>query len=110
MDEEKRNYRLDISHSPFPNTYPVFHVSTLEPYYTLPKELVPEPTGKEKIIHILNTRKQGNKYQYLVSYQDYRQKWVDASIIDDNPHYADLLKDYQEFSYSQFLANVVNQK
>eukprot|EP00833_Pecoramyces_ruminatium_P016170 jgi/Orpsp1_1/1190202/evm.model.d7180000077406.1 len=88
MDEDKRNYRLDISHSPFPNTYPVFHVSALEPYYKLPKSLVPAPTGDNEIKHILNSRKKDGKYQYLVSFKNYKQEWVDADIVDDNPHYA----------------------
>jgi len=30
MNKTKNNYRLDISHSPFPNMYPAFHVSELE--------------------------------------------------------------------------------
>jgi len=57
VDEEKKNYRLDISHSPFPNMYPVFHLCELEPYYKLPKTLVPAPAGNQKIIYILGSRK-----------------------------------------------------
>jgi len=41
VDDEKKNYRLDISRSPFTNMYPVFHVSELELFYKLPKTLVP---------------------------------------------------------------------
>ena len=88
--------------------YPVFHVSEIEPYYRIPKSLVPVPTGDEVITHILNSRKDHGKYQYLVAYKNYKQEWVDAEIIDDNPHYAELLQNYQDFSYNQFLANVVN--
>jgi len=110
IDEEKKNYRLDIARSPFPNMYPVFHVSVLEPYYKQPKSLVPPPKEEERIIHILSTRKYKGNYQYLVSYKNYKQEWVDADVIDENPHYADLLKDYQDFSYRQFYANVVNRK
>jgi len=40
VDEEKKNYRLNISRSPFPNMYPVFHVSEVEPFYKLTKTLV----------------------------------------------------------------------
>jgi len=108
IDPEKKNYRLDLKKSPFPNMYPVFHVSALEPYYKLPKNLVPEPKEEERIVHIIGSRKQLGKYQYLVSYKNYKQEWVDANIVDDNPHYADLLKEYQDFSYRQFFANVVN--
>ena len=108
MDPEKRNYRLDISHSPFPNMYPVFHISELEPYHNLPRSLVPEPHEDERIINILNSRKRSGRYQYLVTYLDSRQEWVDADVIDKNPHYDGLLKDYQEYSYHQFLANVDN--
>jgi hypothetical protein len=60
VDEEKKNYRLDISRSPFPNMYPVFHVSELEPFYKLPKTLVPAPAGNQRIIHILGLRKHNN--------------------------------------------------
>ena len=109
VDEARKNYRLDISRSPFPNMYPVFHVSALEPYYKLPRSLVSAPTGENLITKILGSRKQQNKYQYLVTYQSTKQEWVNADVIDDNPHYSDLLKDYQDFSYDQFLANVVNQ-
>ena len=63
---------------------------------------------EERIIHILNSRKYQGKYQYLVSYKNYKQEWVNADVVDDNPHYADLLKEYQDFSYGQFFANVVN--
>jgi len=81
--------------------YPVFHVSELEPFYKLPKTLVPAPAGNQKIIHIL-----GGQYQYLVAYKNDKQEqeWV----IDDNPHSTELLEDYQDFSYSQFIGNVVN--
>jgi len=108
VDEGKKNYRLDISRSPFPNIYPLFHVSELEPYYKLPKTLVPAPVGSQKIIHILGYQKYQGQYQYLVAYQNDKQEWVNADVIDDNPHYAELLEDYQDFSYSQFIANVVN--
>ena len=108
IDSERKNYRLDLQKSPFPNMYPVFHVSAIEPYYKLPKNLVPEPKEEERIVHIIGSRKHLGKYQYLVSYKNYRQEWVDADVIDDNPHYADLLKEYQDFSYGQFFANVVN--
>ena len=33
-----------------------------------------------------------------------KQEWVNADVIDNNPHYAELLEDYQDFSYSQFIA------
>jgi len=76
--------------------------------YKMPKSLVLEPKEEEKIIHILSSRKHLGKYQYLVTYKNYKQEWVDSQVIDDNPHYAELLKDYQDFSYQQFLANVDN--
>jgi len=47
VHEEKKNYKLVISRSPFPKMYPVFHVSELEPYYKLPKTLVLAPTGNK---------------------------------------------------------------
>lgn len=109
VDEEKKNYRLDLSRSLFPNMYPVFHISELEPFFITPKELVPPPSEEEKIIHILGSRKYRGNYQYLVSYKNYQQKWVDASVIDENPHYSELLKEYQDFNYNQFLANVNQQ-
>jgi len=70
VDEEKKNYRLDISRSPFPNMYPVFHVNELEPYYKLPKTLVLAPTGNQTIIHILGSKKHQGQYQYLVAYKN----------------------------------------
>lgn len=91
VDETKKNYELDISCSPYPNIYPVIHVSALE----LSNSLVPAPTGDKTIIHILGSRKQQNKYQYLVSYKDYKQEWMYTDIIDDNSYYTDMLKDYQ---------------
>jgi len=36
VNKNKNNYRLDLSNSPFPNMYPVFHINELEPYYTNP--------------------------------------------------------------------------
>jgi len=90
--------------------YPVFHVSALEPYYKQPKSLVPLPKEDERVIHILNSSNYKGNYQYLVSYQNYKQEWVDANVIDENPHYADLLRDYQDFSFQQFCANVVSHK
>jgi len=98
VDEEKKNYRLDISRSPFPNMYPVFHVSELELFYKLPKTVVPVPAGNQKIIHIFGSRKHQGQYQYLVAYQNGKQEWVNADVIDDNPHYAELLEDYQDLS------------
>jgi len=53
-------------------------------------------------------RKHQGQYQYLVAYQNDKQEWVNAVVIDDNPHYAELQEDYQDFNYSQFIANVVN--
>ncbi|KAG4102924.1 hypothetical protein H8356DRAFT_1377622 [Neocallimastix lanati (nom. inval.)] len=47
--QEKKNYKLDISRSPFPNIYPVFHVSKLEPYYKIPKTLVQALTDNLKV-------------------------------------------------------------
>ena len=38
MDEAKKNYRLNISGTPFPNMYSVFYVSSLDSYYKLPKD------------------------------------------------------------------------
>ena len=108
MDEAKKNYRLHISRSPFPIIYPVFHVSSLESYYKLPKTLVPAPTGNQVMIYILSSRKYQGQYHYLVAYKDNKQECVNANIIDDNSHYAELLEDYQDFSYSQFIAKVVN--
>jgi len=69
---------------------------------------VPAPAGNQKIIHILGSRKHQGLYQYLVAYQNDKQEWVNADVIDNNPHYAELLEDYQDFSYSQFIASVVN--
>ncbi|ORX38772.1 hypothetical protein BCR36DRAFT_441733, partial [Piromyces finnis] len=37
IDKSKLNYRLDISKSPFPNVYPVFYISELEPYHNKPR-------------------------------------------------------------------------
>jgi len=108
VNEEKKNYRLDISRSPFPKMYLVFHVSELESYYKLPKTLVPALLESQKITHTLGSKKHQGQYQYLVAYQNDKQEWVNADVIDDNPHYAELLEDYQDFSYSQFIANVVN--
>ena len=34
---ENNNYKIDISHSPFPKAHPVFHISELEPYYPSPR-------------------------------------------------------------------------
>ena len=48
IDEERKNYRLDISCSPFPNMYPVFHVSELEPFYKLLKNISAGSCGKPK--------------------------------------------------------------
>jgi len=53
VDEAKKNYKLDISHFPFSNMYPVFRVSALEPFYILPKNSVPAPIRNKTIIHIL---------------------------------------------------------
>ena len=60
------------------------------------------------IIHILGSIKYQNQYQYLVSYKNDKQKCINPEVIDDNPHYTELLDDYQDFSYSQFITNVVN--
>ena len=106
--EGKKNYRLVITRSPFPNMYPVFHVSELEPFHKIPKTLVPAPAGSQRIIHILGSKKHQGQYQYLVAYRNDKQEWVNADVFDDNPHYAELLEDYQDFSYSQFITNVVN--
>jgi len=48
VDKERKNYRLDISCSSFPNLYHVFHVSELEQFYKLHKTLIPAPTGNQK--------------------------------------------------------------
>jgi len=47
--------------------YPVFHISELEPYYRTPKQLEPEPSGPKKIIKILDSKKEGHVYKYLVT-------------------------------------------
>lgn len=107
--EEQRNYKLDISKSPFPNMHPVFHVSELEPYHNQPKELVPEPKGEERIIKIMNCRKLKEKYEYLVTKANWKQDWVDAEEVDQNPHYEELRKKFQESCYEKFLQTVVNQ-
>jgi len=99
VDEAKKNYKLDINHFPFSNMYPVFHVSALEPFYKLPKSSVPAPIRNKTIIHILGSKKQQNQYQYFAN----NQEWLRADIFDDNPHYAELLEDYQDFSYNQFI-------
>ena len=52
VDEAKKNYRLDISRSPFLNMYPMFHVNVLKLYYKLPKSLVPAPIEDKTIIPI----------------------------------------------------------
>jgi len=54
--------------------YQVFHVSELEQFYKLPKTLVTAPVGSHKIIHILGSRKHQGQYQYLVTYQNDKQK------------------------------------
>ncbi len=74
------------------------------------KSIIPTPSGDEETTHILNSRKNNGEFQYLVAYKNYNQEWVNADIIDDNPNYAELLQNYQDFSYNQFLANVVNHK
>ena len=33
---ENNNYKIDISNSPFPKAYPIFHISELEPYFKSP--------------------------------------------------------------------------
>ncbi|KAG4083343.1 hypothetical protein H8356DRAFT_1357088 [Neocallimastix lanati (nom. inval.)] len=84
VDDEKKNYRLDISRSPLPNMYPVFHVSELESYYKLPKSLPKD-----------------NLYPWIEEAPSTVpvSEWVNTDVIDDNPHYAELL---------QVIANVVN--
>jgi len=47
VDKSKLNYRLDLSSSPFPNMYPVFHISELELYYTSPTSLEKPPSVKD---------------------------------------------------------------
>jgi len=86
VEENKKNYRLDISRSPFPNIYPVFHISELGSYYKLQKTSVPAPTGNQTIIHILGSRKHQGQYHYLIVYKNDKQEWVNTDVIDDNPH------------------------
>jgi len=108
VDKNKNNYRLDLSSSPFPNMYPVFHISELEPYYTSPTSLEKPPSGPDKIIKIIGSRKINNEYQYLVIKNNYHQDYVPADIIDKNGYYQPLLKEYQEYSYQQFMATISN--
>jgi len=108
VDKNKNNYRLDLSNSPFPNMYPVFHISELEPYHTSPTSLETPPSGPDKIIKIIGSRKHNDEYQYLVTKNNYHQDWVPADVIDKNGYYQPLLKEYQDYSYQQFLATVSN--
>jgi len=108
IDESKKNYRLDINESPFPNMYPVFHISEIEPYYRSPKSLEPEPFGSKKIIKILDSKKEGHFYKYLVTRADNSQEWISADEIDHNDHYNQVLKEFQNRLYHQFVASVAN--
>jgi len=108
IDKSKLNYRLDLSSSPFPNMYPEFHISELEPYYTSPTSLETPPTGPDKIIKIIGSRKHNDEYQYLVTKNNYPQDWVPADMIDKNGYYQPLLKEYQDYSYQQFMATLSN--
>jgi len=106
IDPKKKNFRLDISKSPFPNKYPVFHVSEIEEYQKIPEQFVEEPKRNDKIIKILNCRKVNGEYQYLVTFQDYQ--WVNVDLFDKNSYYDKLLKEFQEHCYQRFLINVDN--
>ena len=103
---------LDLSNSTFPNMYPIFHISELEPYYkrsTDPTETsTTNPTDfqSNKITKILSSRKYKGRYQYLVTKSNFTQDWIDADIIDKNKYYDSILAEYQKHVYDQFCATV----
>ena len=107
---EQNNFRLDLSSSPFPNMYPIFHVSELEPYYKRshnPTEFSSTSMDRpSEIIRILSSRKYKGNYQYLVLRRNNSQDWVDADIIDKDKYYDPVLAGYQRFVYDKFCATV----
>ena len=94
VDESKLNYRLDLSTSPFPRIYPIFHISELEPYYPTPHNLLHNHPNSNEITKILNSRKSGHFYEYLVTFADSSQRWINADIIDKDDYYSKILSDY----------------
>jgi len=97
VDRESNCYYLDFYESPFPDLYPLFHASELEPYESGSKFY---PT--DGILDIVDARCRNGKYEYLI--ETYMSKvWVDANIIEDNNYNCDLLCEFHERLYNDYI-------
>ena len=91
------NYKIDISKSPFPKHYPIFHISELEPYVSTPESFKNRTKFKEKtaeIVEILDfrTNYKENQYEYKVRFKHRTHpNWVPAPFIENDPRYQELL-------------------
>lgn len=91
------NYKIDISKSPFPKHYPIFHISELEPYVPTPESFKNRTKFKEKtaeIVEILDfrTNYKENQYEYKVRFKHRTHpNWVPAPFIENDPRYQELL-------------------
>ena len=96
------NYRIDISKSPFPKHYPIFHVSELEPYVPTPEKFKGRTRYREtaaRITEILDFRPnyKEKRYEYKVRY-NYKQQcnWVPASVIENDIQYQEMLINFNK--------------
>ena len=96
------NYKIDLSKSPFPKHYPIFHVSELEPYVPTPDKFKGRTRYKEtaaRITEILDFRPnyKEKRYEYKVRF-NYKQQcnWVPAPVIENDIQYQDMLIDFNK--------------
>ena len=97
------NYKLDISNSSFPDKHPWFHVCELEPFIPRdPKFYKPLFNGK-LVSKILDCKFNDVSYfsEYLLQLDDDTKIWVDCYIIDQDPKFDNLIKEFNS-SHPEF--------
>jgi len=85
---------------------PIFHISELEPYHPTPHNLLHNHPNSKEIIKIRNSRKRGHFYEYLVTFADSSQHWINADIIDKDEYYSNILADFQRQAHQQSVNSV----
>ena len=99
------NYKLDLSNSPFPRKFNIFNICELEPFVKRRKDIDNTRHSPEiHTIHKCRINQETQKCEYFVSYIEpgFPDQWIDASIIDEDDYYSDILA-----SFNNDLNNII---